>query len=353
MTNLTNIAGYADATFTGTNNGFYNSPAFGSATNGSSAYPFQTVGAGDYYLTNGCPFTNAGTINIDPVLLTDLQHKTTYPPLLLTNQTVAANTNLSPQAPRDTNAAPSLGYHYDPVDYIANLFTITNATLTVTGGAAIACYNFVGIWLQDGSSITSVGTPLAPNWFVRYSSVQEEPKSLGSYGPSGTYALIPFHYGNIGPSGVFRFTKFACPAGGGYHFYNGTYSWSFNNLLVQDCELWSGTSVLNGDTNTVATFKNNLFARSGVSAVSTPTTNYSLTLSNNLFWSTSLTLEAYSNSAAWSIFNNDFDTCTITVGGHGISQATINGYDAYLNCNRQLYPTNANDIVSTNSLAGC
>src|SRR6185295_13915182 len=99
---------------------------------------------------------------------------------------------------RDTDT-PDLGYHYDPIDYLTDLFTVTNATLTVTNGAAIAFYtNSTGIWLQYGASIVSEGTPLAPNWFVPYQSAQEQP--IGS--PSGIF-LNPYHIGNPNQTGVF------------------------------------------------------------------------------------------------------------------------------------------------------
>jgi hypothetical protein len=92
LTNITSIS------ISGTNNGFYNSPAFGTSQVTNTFYPFQSVGAGNYYLTNGCNFFNAGTTNINATLLASLQQKTTYPPLLLTNQTIAINTTLNPQA---------------------------------------------------------------------------------------------------------------------------------------------------------------------------------------------------------------------------------------------------------------
>ena len=64
----------------GLTNGFYSCPVFGAGQITNDPYPFQTVGAGNYYLTNGCNFLNQGTTNIDPVLLADLQTRTIYPP---------------------------------------------------------------------------------------------------------------------------------------------------------------------------------------------------------------------------------------------------------------------------------
>ena len=219
-------------TFSGANNGSYAVTWTVPGGTTASQYPFQSVGAGNYYLTNGCGFFNAGTTNIDTTLLANLKQKTTYPPLLLTNQSVSINTTLNPQAQRDTDM-PDLGYHYDPIDYLVDQFGITNATLTMANGVAVATYNDTGIVLLDGSSIVSMGSPLYPNWIVRYSSVQEQPVSIG-YAPYDGLDVIPY-YNSVAPNGQYRFTKFACPAGGGDHLYNFS-NQNYNNLSVQDCE---------------------------------------------------------------------------------------------------------------------
>jgi hypothetical protein len=345
VTNLTNSANYYSASFSGDHNGFYNSPEFGTNPVINNFYPFQSVGAGSCYLANGGNFTNVGTTNIDPRLLADLQQKTTYPPMVLTNQTISINTNLNPQAQRDTDT-PDLGYHYDPIDYITDLYSVTNATLTVTGGVAIACYNEAGIQLQSGSAMVSVGTPLTPNWFVRYSSVQEQSVALGgTYVPSGQNVRASPLVSQT-PNATFRFSKFAASANGGYHLTDGPnpYVGSFGSLLVQDCEFWNGSANLCGYYGTVATLKNNLFARTIISAYAYP--NSQLSFSNNLVWGSSSVLLCQFGSPVWYAFNNAFDSSSI------VSYSTLsNGYNAYLNCTGRLNPTNANDIVLTNTLA--
>ena len=349
--NVTNLTSGTSSTLTGTNNGFYKAIEFGTDTVTNSFYPFQTVGAGSYYLTNGCAFTNAGTTNIDATLLASLKQKTTYPPLLLTNQSVSINTTLNPQAQRDTDT-PDLGYHYDPIDYLLDYFQITNATLTVTNGTAIASYNEPGVMLTDGSSIVSIGSPLYPNWFVRYSSAQEEPLSLGALAPSGAYDINPYHF-SVAPSGQYRFTKFACPAGGGTHLYDGepgSPSWVYTNLWVQDCEFWGGGNTFSGGSNMVIVLKNNLFARSTFSAnVALGSSASFLALTNNLFWETSMLFHTL-GAPGWSAYDNDFDSSTISFG-MGANNTITNGYNAYLNCTNRLNPTNAFDIVTNVSLA--
>jgi hypothetical protein len=246
---------------------------------------------------------------------------------------------LPPQAQRDIDT-PDLGYHYAPIDFITHLVSVTNCSLTLAPGTAVACYNNSGLLLQEGSSITCIGTPLTPNWLVGYQSAQEQPLALG--GTTASWSVNPLHAGTPAPIGTFRFTRFVCSPGGGTQFSDN--SFSFGTLLLQDSEVWGGVIKFDGAADTSLTVKNNLFYR-GSSLSSTSFTN-SLSLSNNLFWSvTSLTLKP-PTSTQWSIFNNEFDSCTLSFQG-----AITSGNNAYWNCNKQLTPTNASDITLTNAIA--
>ncbi len=310
----------------------------------SSGGIYQAAGAGSYYLCDGSTNRNAGTTNIDPNLISDLRQKTTYPPILYSNITITTNTTLSPQAQRDTDA-PDIGYHYDPVDHIASLLNFTNCSLTVAPGTVIACYNSAGIWLQDGSSIYSVGTPLLPIWYTRYQAVQEQPVPLGQSTPPSGVCVATFHYGSVGPTAVYRFCRFSCPANGGYHFDHYS-SWSHTSLLVQDCELWGGNNIFTGNPNTLATLKDNLFARCFEVYAYTLWTN-TLAVSNNLCWAVPNVSMRSGNTAPWTVYNNLFDSCWI--GSTGPLPGS--GFNAYWNCNKQLNPTNASDITLTNAIA--
>jgi hypothetical protein len=315
----------------------------------SSPYPiFQTVGAGSYYLATNSPYRNAGTTNITSSLLTELRQKTTYPPVIYSNITISVNTNLSPQAQRDTDA-PDLGYHYDPIDYIVDNVAVTNAALTITNGTVIAYCNFTnGISLRDGSSITSSGSPLYPNWFVHYSLVQEQSVILGATAFSSVLAVKPNHNSGVQPTGIFRFTKFASPAAGPGHLYDAQNSSSYTNLLVQDCEFYGGATTFGGSTNTVAFLRNNLLFRTVFSAANSPASSY-LALTNNLFWGSSSISFVTSNSPSWYAYDNAFDSSSgISSGTQPLAGAA---YNAYNNSSGLLYPTNANDLRSSSALA--
>ena len=356
MTCLTNSGFFPS--IAGDHNGFYNSPAFGTGQVTNTFYPFQAAGAGNFYLTNGCAFANAGTLKINPTLLANLQQKTTWPPVVYSNVTIMVNTTLSPQAQRDTESpGPDLGYHYDPIDYLVDNFSITNAMLTVTNGVAIASYNETGIQLQDNSAIVSIGSPLYPNWFVRYSSAQEESVLLGgNSGPEITINASPSIW-HTGPNGQYSFSKFATPASSGDDIADNATTY-YNNLLFQNCEFYSGPNYFGTATNTTVNILNCLFWRSSITAIAESTNSY-LNFSNNTFYGTGISFMNPSAVNNWSAYNNDFDSCVIleydSYPAPPMGQIP-NGFNAYLNCrasgNRaRLYPTNAFDIVMTNSLA--
>ena len=215
---------------------------------------------------------------------------------------------------------------------------ITNATLTLTNGVAIATYNEGGVELQDHSSIVSIGSPFSPNWCVRYSSVQEAPVSLGGTTNYNGVTVFP-SYTSAKPSGQYQFTKFACPAGGGDHLYDHDGA-SYSNLLVQECEFWSGANYYGGTNGSVMDFRNNLYARSIINASGSGV----LAFTNNSVWGTAAVWLNPSSGATWSAVNNDFDSSTIT------NSVLTNGFNAYLNCSGYLVPTNSTDLFATNAL---
>jgi hypothetical protein len=179
-----------------------------------------------------------------------------------------------------------------------------------------------------------------PNWFVRYSSVQEQSVSLGGTNVSAGQNVSV--NAATAPNGTFRFSKFAAPASGGSHLIHNGSTGSFSNLLVQDCEFWNGTNNFSGGTNSsTAVLKNNLFWRSSLYASNT-LAQVSLSLSNNLLWGCSAVTLAQPSGTVWYAFNNAFDGCTISS-----SSRLTNGYNGYINCNKQLTPTNANNVVLT------
>jgi alpha-L-rhamnosidase len=314
-------------------------------TNSSSAGFFQSAGAGNYYLAPFSPYRLAGSANIHPTLRSDLKQKTTYPPFVYSNITVRTNMTLAPQAQRESAFAPDIGFAYDPLDYITYILAVTNANLTVAPGTAIACYNDTGIWLREGSSITSVGTPTAPIRFVRYQSVQEQPLPLGRFPPHSGFGINPYHIGTPEPVGKFRFSRFTCPANGGSHFYDG--NWNFGGLQLQDSEIWGGLNRMAGDSfNSSGLLKNNLFHRGQLLLSGTVDNYYSV--SNNLFWSLSSLSIRPVNPDLWSVYDNLFDSCDFSGRSGPLANS---GYNAYWECHRGVDRKNPSDITLTNAIA--
>src|SRR5262249_2211424 len=122
-----------------------------------ASYPFQTAVGGSHYLNDDCGCRNVGTISIDLNLLTELQTKTTYQPLAITNTPISGGSiTLSPRVQRDTDEV-DLGYHYDPLDCVYVASQTTNAaTVTIEPGTAIAMCGSggykQGLWLSGTNS---------------------------------------------------------------------------------------------------------------------------------------------------------------------------------------------------------
>jgi alpha-tubulin suppressor-like RCC1 family protein len=300
---------------------------------------FQSVGAGYHYLADGSTNRNWGTTNISATLLADLGKTTTYPPLVLTNKETN-DVTLVPQAERDTNT-PDLGYHYDPLDYITDVFTITNATLTLTNAVAIGSYYEVGIWLQDGSQIISAGSPTELNRLVRYTTVQEQPLKLGSWALDSAASVYPSAYGSVKAAGAYRFTEFSTLAGGGYHLHSFDGGWQYSNLVVRDCWFRNGKSLFRGNGDSRIAVTNNLFERSGTLALS----SFQFFFRNNLVRYGTLSL-ANCGTNTWLVRDNSFDSCTV-----GDDEDCFNhtaDHNAYINTSGTLINTNSTDVFLTN-----
>ena len=335
--NVTNLYSGA-ASAAGNHNGFYSSPTFGSSQYSSTGYPFQSVGAGNYYLASGSPFRDVGITNgLSSSLLTELKKRTTYAPLVLTN-TVTVATTLGPQAQRDTDTL-DLGFHYEAIDWAVNNLTVANATLTLTNGVSLAAFGNSGLWLQDGSQLYSEGTPLQHNHLTRFFNVQEQPMNWGGGSFSNMYTINPSNSGVSPPIAQLRFTDFDGITGSGYHLFTVGTNWTFSSLLLQDCSLNSALFYLDGPTNSSLSLNNNLFERVTVSCKNKPL----ISAYNNLFrYGTNATSNTGTNN--WTFKDNAFDNSWINDTGNPLTAA----YNAYINMGtNRFYPTNANDQVLT------
>ena len=334
---------------TGVNNGFYDTTMFGADQVTNNFYPFQTVGGGEYYLTNGCGFHNAGTTNIDPVLLADLAAKTTYPPLMYSNVVVSTNLTLSPQVPRDTNSAPDLGYHYDPIDYLCGEVYVTNATLTVSPGTVVGCFgiypdnSWYSLGFDGGAQFLSQGEAGNPVRIVEYATVQESwPGPDWCHGTStahsGFYMLTDWVQNfNMGAVINCRFTDASCVGlDTSFEFFNDS-----PPINLRDSEFDEQIMEISDITLNLT---NCLFNRAEIVCF---TLNPSI-MRNNLFYGGAF--EFYADSSAGTnsaIQDNDFDKSEWVVLPNWINV----GYNAYVDCTNghEIYGTG--DIILTNLIA--
>jgi hypothetical protein len=346
------ISGYPYNAIAGDHNGFYNSPVFGTGQVTNNFYPFQTVGGGSYYLTNGCNFFNQGTTNIDPVLLAELPTKTTYPPIYC-NTNISSATVLSPVVQRDNVGNPDLGYHYDPLDYLLTNVTLS-ASLTLTNGVAVGLLGgyLASIYPQTGANIFSTGLPQLMNRIVSCQNVQEQPLSTAGYG-----FVFLNGVGSGSPSYQFRFTDFSIGQGGLGNLFVNDAMVPFNTISFQDCWLretsLSGNLIPFSGTNETIGLTNNLILRGSINL-----TFYGDYYSfpnvavfngyNNSFQGGALSLTLYAGSLTipdgWNVKDNLFDGCSpsFNIGdlgalyqfhasNNGFTTGTTNswGYSAY------------------------
>jgi uncharacterized repeat protein (TIGR03803 family) len=316
-------------TVNGNNNGLYNSPFFGGFRY-TIYYPFQTAGGGSYYLTNGSPFHNVGLSSIGSTLLADLAAKTTYPPSIYTNVVISTNLVLGPFVPRDTNAAPDLGYHYSAIDYLMSGVAVnTGGTITANPGTAIGMAGTprsgMGVFFGSSGNPQFIcnGTATKPDQIAEYNTVQES--SPAPWQEGGCV------YSEGGSSTInCRFTQFSVMADDVDPVFIG---FADQTGDFYNCEFHGGTvGVISSGTS----FINCLFER--VETTLEDGSAYPITFRNNLFWNDSSMFFLLNDSASL-VQDNVFYGSSITDDS---GSSYIGGYNGY-------YGTGSTYLLRTNS----
>lgn len=335
---------------------FTMSTQFNFWTNFNGFMPFQTTGAGTHYLLANSPFAAMGTTNIDTNLLAQIRRKTVWPPSVFGGGAAAAyfsNTNLvlSPSVQRDTGPGPSLGFHYDVLDYAFGDLFFTNTTVTVSGGTVIGTFSAVtngtgyGLGIGNGAQFLSTGSPTNLNRVVRYNMVQDQ---LVTNWSSASYGSILSSWITNTPVPVIncRFTDFSAPAQDVHHFYG----WSGNTSPLpfnfQDCQFHGGLFESQYPTINLT---NNLFERVKCSLYCGDS-NIPY-IRNNLFWGGTFDLALF-GATNGAVRDNFFDGTHIPDEGNTGYNGGYNAYNNSYGTNTdRLTPTNATDIVLTSTVA--
>jgi hypothetical protein len=325
-----------------------NITSFSGAYNGTNSDPsaaFQIVGAGANYLAVDSSFRDAGTTNIDSGLLASLKQLTTYPPVVMTLTSLFNTTlTLSPQAGRDSDGMPDLGFHYAPLDFALGGVYLTNSTITITNGAAIATFSptnggstYYGIGLDIAAQLYSEGSPTNLNRIVRYNTVQEQTGT--SWSPGRAEAIFTSWAPATPPSARFRFTQWSVPALDTSHLW---LSESGISPTFLDCQFYSGQIY---DEYPTVNVTNCLLHRVGTEFVCAET-DMNPTFQNCLFYGGTLSLVNFAGGT-WTFKDNVFDKVQIS------QTATLtHDYNGYVtnSANQILTSSGANDRF-TNNLA--
>jgi hypothetical protein len=169
-----------------------------------------------------------------------LRKRTTYPPLVLSN-TITSDTTLAAQAQRDTDV-PDLGYHPDPLDYVAGGTIVTNATLTLQPGVALGARTLggYGLGLFNGARLIGEGEPDHLNRIVRHNTVQEQANTNWTeYASGGAGVMTTWNPAATAPHARLRFTEWSVPAGTEmYHFWGMSEDAGTHDL--RDCQFHGG-----------------------------------------------------------------------------------------------------------------
>lgn len=314
------------------NDGNYDFQLDHCATAASGSGIYQTFGAACYYLVDSSTNRNAGSTTIDSTLLAELRQKTTYPPVVYSNVLITADTSLGPRAQRDTDI-PDLGYHYDPLDYAFKSVWLTNATLQLLSGTAVATFGNNGISLHNGSHLICEGAPANLNHIVRYNMVQE--CSNTNWNGSGGSVVGDWLGGSPSPQTSFRFTDWSMPAQDGYQFS----TWGKNMVnSFADCQFHGGTFAI---TDPSIALTNCLFERVNTTIDDSGTGPLAPTVANCLFFGGKLAVTHW-ESDAWVFRDNLFDQVNICQDGD-----FANAYNGYTPGTTRLSPTNGNDVVAS------
>ncbi len=347
---VTNLYSGSPTNFTGGYNGFFNATEFGAGALTNNSYPFQTAGAGGYYMASGCIFTNAGTANIDPTLLANLANLTTYPPVVYSNQTISTNLILSPQAQRDTNSAPNLGYHYAPLDYVFGGVNVSS-NITFIAGTAAGWFDLPGSNGSAGWGISLYGQIVAafngivtaPCVWARYDTVQEGGNGLwvakDTVGGIASYQYNSYNISNA-PQVVLNFTHCAEMWGDPNHFRD-----YYTPLIVmaKNSEFWSG--LLAGFNNSCY-WTNCLVYRMTAGQDQGYNPSNAFVMRNCTWHGGQVYFTPNNNPILLSIRDSAFDGSTFITQNYG-----TNGdydYNAYTNGAAQLTNSGIHDVIVTN-----
>jgi hypothetical protein len=305
-------------------------------TSSSRTGVFQGVGDGFHYLTSN--YVYAGTTTINSTLAKALAQMTTFPPVVYSNTTVSTALTLGNQATRDSETpGPTVGYHYDPLDYVFG-GTLVNSNLNVTAGTGVGWFNAAskgyGIYLANSMIANFTGTVTAPVWWARANTVQEAGSGTVWPGAGATGGMVgeDNQYGGqywLSPIANLFFTKCSILGfgdGGGLNHFRDDYGY----IVVNAAHSEFHGGCLGGYVLSCC-FTNCLIDRVLLAQVQGWPGNFFL-LTNCTLYNGYLTLTPNNTAIPIVVHDCAFDGNTNSVSGYGANASYANyDYNAFTN----------------------
>jgi len=318
------------------------------ATGGTNV--FQTVWRGAHYLLDDT-YRDAGTTNIDAVLLASLSKLTTYAPAIYHNQTFTNEQAFTAEVPRDTDA-PDLGYHYAPIDHTFG-GCHANENISFAAGTVAGWYRTTSGWYHAGHGIHMADQKIAsfngefgnPAYWVRTTVAQEGwDGAYQLHGPGGITGWADQYQQDIGlsPEVHLRWTVLSqFPAETGYF----RDDWGYLIVRAKDCQFYSGSA---GFYINSYYFTNCCFFRTALAEVTGYPGNKFI-LRNCSLTGYYLNLSMYHTPIPVSVKDSMVDSTALTISNYGANtNYSQYNYNAFRSGQPRFPIGGANDVVVTN-----
>jgi hypothetical protein len=315
---------------------------------------YQTVGASSLYLSDESVYRSAGTNAISGKLAAELRKKTTWPPVLITDD-FTEDTILNRRMIRDTDTnSPDLGFHFECLDYAMANRTISNGvTLTVGSGVSVGfygdSYSFGSLLLDCDAALVSEGNPLSLSHLVWYNTVQSQDTTNWALPDSlDTIGFLDAYCSNT--TVRCRFTDFSRLAGNGAHIGRGDIGVN-GSISLRDSQFRSSGVSLQAGANTNSTLTvgitNCLFEKAGLSFFG-QLSPLNADLYNNLFFQNAILFDDTDTNAgpvALTFRDNFFYTNVISTSA---VVTVTHDHNAYLTNSERLGTLATGDVILTN-----
>ena len=229
---------------------------------------------------------------------------------------------------------PDLGYHYEPLDYLANHVALS-ASLYLESGVAVGVMGVNGGFnMLANGNLESTGTASTMNHLCHWANVQEQD---GSFDGNPLFQMTS---SSAYPKLTFRFTDVSPLPGllGDLVSYGGS-SGPYQEISFRDCQLQCvnfNSTYYSAPQPAVLALTNNLLDRCKFYVLHHPsytgTTDQRFYAYNNLWHNSFLSLLYYNTGANsyWRIYDNLFDKTTQVRGvdsyGSSYVQYAYNGF---------------------------